>query len=102
MVLKDSCRTSKITLPNVVGPNSPFKPIEDPTTIPVSFIDFKVYNRWGMTVFYSEGKLPYWTGYNIHGGKPCAAGVYFWILHYEDLQGNRYEMNGFMELFEVH
>jgi hypothetical protein len=63
----------------------------------VLYIRFSVYNRWGVMVHASEGRLPKWDG-RAPGGLPCSDGVYFWNLEYMDAASNEYDLNGFVKL----
>lgn len=71
--------------PNGDGRNDFFKPI--PTHIKI--IDFKVYNRYGETVFQNSGTGQGWNG--SHKGVPCDMGVYFWQAVYDCYGKSRME-----------
>ena len=46
----------------------------------ITNIDFKVFNRWGETVFESEAILEAWDG--THKGEPAPSEVYIWYLSF--------------------
>ena len=103
--IERSCDTIPFTMPNIFTPNTDgindnFVPIEDPVTLKDYFIslDFIVYNRWGRAVYLSTDVLPLWNGKNIETGRPCSAGVYFWVIEYKDIYGKIERMNGFVQL----
>jgi len=109
VVLFDFCPKITITMPNVFTPNGDgfnesFVPMET-VTESINFlmtnireINFKVLNRWGKVIYLSEGILPNWNGDNMDTGNICPNGTYYWILNYNDLSGERYELNGFVQL----
>lgn len=51
-----------------------------------------IYNRWGRQVFVSEDLYPVWDG--TSDGQQLAGGVYYWIMKYEDFEGNVYTAKG--------
>jgi gliding motility-associated-like protein len=71
--------------PNGDGKNDFFKPV----AAHVKVTDFKVYNRYGETVFQSSGTSMGWNG--IHRGIPCDMGVYFWQVVYDCYGKSRLE-----------
>ena len=46
----------------------------------ITDVDFKVFNRWGETVFESAAILDAWDG--THKGDPAPSEVYIWYVSY--------------------
>lgn len=65
--------------PNGDGHNDVFRV---PPLVPVSVRRFAVYNRQGAMVFYTENVAAGWDG--TFNGQPQPAGVYVWMIEYED------------------
>lgn len=63
--------------PNGDGRNDLFR---IPPSVPVSILQFSVYNRWGELVFSTSNSGAGWDG--RLGGKPQPAGVYVWMIEY--------------------
>ncbi len=69
----------------------------------------EIYNRWGQIVFESEdyqnnddvnpGSTTTWYGLN-RSGQPFAEGVYYYILTYEDVDGNTQQLKGHINLLK--
>jgi gliding motility-associated-like protein len=75
--------------PNGDGLNDFFKPL----AVGYSQINhFRVFNRWGQQVFYSEHLKEGWDGNYL--GQPCELGTYFWMLEITDRFGNKEERKG--------
>jgi gliding motility-associated-like protein len=49
------------------------------------FFDFRVYNRWGEELFYSQDANIGWNG--TYNGKKCPDGVYVFLLKLKDNNG---------------
>lgn len=86
-----------MALPNVFSPNG--DGVND-YFIPVRYKNIQatlitVYNRWGEEV-YSGDIREGWDGKNK--GKDCPDGVYFWLLHYIDLNWESVELKGVLTL----
>ncbi|MFT6717340.1 MAG: hypothetical protein ACJA0Q_001993, partial [Saprospiraceae bacterium] len=108
VLLGDSCSLITLTMPNIFTPNynninDDMRPIEMEWASPqmmmdnILYIRFYVYDRWGIMVHASEGKLPLWDG-RTPSGLPCSDGIYFWDLEYMDAAGAEYDLNGFVKL----
>ena len=63
--------------PNGDGRNDVFR---IPPSVPVSILQFAVYNRWGQLVFITSNSSAGWDG--RLDGKPQPTGVYVWIIEY--------------------
>ena len=109
--LKDSCSIITLTMPNIFTPNynninDYMRPIEMEWATPemimnnIKYIRYYVYDRWGVMVHASEGRLPKWDG-RSPSGLPCSDGVYFWNLEYSDASGGEYNLNGFVKLLRT-
>jgi hypothetical protein len=69
----------------------------------------EIYNRWGQLVFETEdyqnnddvnpGSTTTWYGLN-KSGQPFAEGVYYYILTYEDVDGNEKQLKGHINLLK--
>jgi len=69
----------------------------------------EIYNRWGQIVFETEdyqnnddvnpGSTTTWYGLN-RSGQPFAEGVYYYILTYEDVDGNTKQLKGHINLLK--
>jgi gliding motility-associated-like protein len=80
--------------PNGDGKNDLFR---IPPSVPVSVLQFSVYNRWGGLVFSTSNSSAGWDGRS--GNKLQPAGVYVWWIEYVDpLTKNRARKNGTVEL----
>jgi len=56
-------------------------------------INTMIYNRWGNLVFISDDINIKWDGKTNKGDK-VADGVYYWIINYTDIKGNKLNKNG--------
>ena len=107
--LGEFCKKTKLCFPDVITPNtdnlndnfvpcSNGKPITDDTypaiIANILFIDFEVYDRWGIKLFQSRGVLPTWDG--TYQGNSVPAGTYFWIVSYTDSSKEIYEQSGYV------
>jgi gliding motility-associated-like protein len=87
-----------IDIPNVFTPNN--DGVNDVIWLQgtnLELIKMTVYNRWGLSVFSSEGRQFSWSGKNT-GGSDCEPGTYYYVIemNYED--GNVSEQTGFFTL----
>lgn len=69
--------------PNGDGQNDVFTLTSDAFLGPCSTMD--VMNRWGESVFVSQGNNITWDGRNF-SGEPCTAGTYFYVVNVKDLE----------------
>ena len=59
-------------------------------------LNYTVRGEWrGLLALFAL--MPY-HGKNIETGRPCSAGVYFWVIEYKDIYGKIERMNGFVQL----
>ena len=63
----------------------------------VDNISMTVYNRWGHSVWASEGRQFYWTG-KTTGGVECEPGTYYYVVQMEYKDGKVSEQTGFFTL----
>ena len=108
ITIHEYCRLVDLTLPNIFTPdgdgiNDDFIPFElewedlDYMMANLTYIKFRVYNRWGKMVFFSSGVVPRWDGFNTKGAK-SPHGTYFWIVEYGDIHDRSFQNNGFVRL----
>ena len=108
ITIHEYCRLVDLTLPNIFTPdgdgiNDDFIPFElewedlDYMMANLTYINFRVYNRWGKMVFFSSGVVPRWDGFNTKGAK-SPHGTYFWIVEYGDIHDRSFQNNGFVRL----
>ncbi len=78
--------------PNGDGTNDTWQLLGEATT--AQFLDFKleVYNRWGSLVLTSYDAAYQWHGNYLEDD--LADGVYFWLVWYTDICGNKAERHG--------
>lgn len=70
-------------LPNVFTPNGDLANDLYHPLLPIKFVDsvdFKVYNRWGETVFETNDPMLNWNGTDKKSGKKLNDGVYFYTI----------------------
>ena len=84
--------------PNEDGRNDTFKILLPPGSV---LKEFAVYNRWGNVIKNTEA-LPHqsvilWDG-RTTAGEACPAGVYYYVLHYQDPEGSVQKRNGYITL----
>ncbi len=110
--LTEFCEDIVLCFPNVItvnndGLNDHFKPCADNYQSiddgnyqfyinNITFIDFQMYDRWGVRVFQSKNVLPEWDG--TYNGSPASAGVYYWLVRYKDSAKKDYEVSGWVQL----
>ena len=86
-------------IPNVFTPNGDINEywrITLPTGAKLK--ELEVYNRWGNSVFISEGTIKPWFG-RTSSGESCSEGVYFYVIKYTDARGEEQKKNGYISLF---
>jgi len=79
-ILQDECSPVVFPTaftPNADGVNDIFRP--DPSSKATNFT-FKIFDRWGSQIFYSEGITNGWDG--TVKGKPAPVSTYFWLASY--------------------
>lgn len=70
--------------PDNDGLNETFGPIGE--CLAVDY-DFKIFNRWGQLVFYTDRFSDHWDG-NVKG-RPAPSDLYFWVVTYWRIKGDR-------------
>jgi len=87
-----------IDIPNVFTPNEDGQ--NDQVWLEgtdINNINMTIFNRWGHSVYTSQGRKFLWDGKNSSGGD-CEAGTYYYIIQMEHKDGNISEQTGFMTL----
>jgi gliding motility-associated-like protein len=90
-------------IPNVFTPNG--DAINDrfePYTFAITGANFRIFNRWGLSVHSFEGPLLPgvqwgWDG-NINGGAQAAAGTYYYMVNLTGTDGKTHSLNGAVTL----
>jgi gliding motility-associated-like protein len=90
--------------PNEDGINDLFVPFElsyedeDYLRARLEHITFKVYNRWGISIYsISKEVIPKWNGYT-NKGYQATSGTYYGVLEYKMIDSEVIRNNGFVEL----
>jgi gliding motility-associated-like protein len=81
--------------PNGDGLNDKFKIIGLPVDNITEF-NFQIYNRWGQLIFSTTNIRDAWDG--TYKGGECAAGVYVWVIYYEDNKKQKVTNKGIVTL----
>ncbi len=89
-------RVEGCIIPNAFSPNG--DGINDVFEIPCAEgrVNFRVYNRWGIEVYYSEDYLSNWDGQYKTG--PLPDGTYYYVLMYKKSNGEEVNKAGFITL----
>lgn len=92
--------TPIIEMPNVFTPNSDGS---NDLFLPIKFefiIENKImiFNRWGRLLYESNDVLSGWDG--TYNDRDCSDGVYFWILYYTGIKGEKGSLHGTVTLFK--
>mgnify|MGYP001430604938 len=87
-----------IKMPSVFTPNNDYK---NDLFIPITYdcitnSVLKIYNRWGVEVYYSQFIEKGWNG--KHFSEDCPEGVYFWVVEFETNTGNHKNVSGSINL----
>ena len=104
LTVKTDCDVKKqLEIPNVFTPNEDGRNDTFKINLPVGSIlkEFNVYNRWGNVVHSTEPHgqtVLLWDG-RTTAGEACSAGVYYYVLQYQDADGGLQKHNGFISLF---
>lgn len=85
-----------VDIPNVFTPNGDsrndvFLPV---SRVPVSILEFKIWNRWGQLVYDDSGSQAGWDGFQ--DGTPAPSDVYIYFIRYEitGAEGKQYSEKG--------
>jgi len=62
------------------------------------YFDFRIYDRWGKELFYTDDILIGWDGRDRNTGKEIKPGVYSYQIYYEDYRGRRQKKLGRISL----
>ena len=87
-----------IDIPNVFTPNN--DGVNDVIWLQgtdLNNISMTIYNRWGHSVYASEGRQFSWSG-KTSAGADCEAGTYYYVIQMEYKDGNVSEQTGFFTL----
>ena len=84
--------------PNGDGINDVFKPIGRQVEN-AEYFEFKIHNRWGEQVYFSNDNEAGWNGINKRG-KKVSAGVYVWNLELQSKISGRQSYNGWVKLIK--
>ena len=87
-----------IKMPSVFTPNNDYK---NDLFIPINYdcitnSVLKIYNRWGVQVYYSQSIEKGWNG--KHFSEDCPEGVYFWVVEFQTNTGNHKSASGSVNL----
>ena len=87
-----------IKMPSVFTPNNDYK---NDLFIPINYdcitnSVLKIYNRWGVQVYYSQSIEKGWNG--KHFSEDCPEGVYLWVVELETNTGNHKSVSGSINL----
>ena len=87
-----------IVMPTVFTPNNDYK---NDLFIPINYdcitnSVIKIYNRWGVQVYYSQSIEKGWNG--KHFSEDCPEGVYFWVVEFQTNTGNHKSVSGSVNL----
>ena len=94
----NSLSCEHIEMPNVFTPNNDFK---NDLFIPISYecifnSSLKIYNRWGLEIYYSQAIEKGWDG--KYFSEDCPEGVYFWVVEFQTNTGNHKSVSGSVNL----
>ncbi len=95
----DSLTTaSSLIIPNVFTPNSDLvNDVFKITTTNISYLNCKIYDRWGGKVYEMVADYDSWDGRNSTG-QACKDGVYYYVLKANGSDGKSYAKTGFVQL----
>jgi gliding motility-associated-like protein len=83
--------------PNVFSPNNDgVNDLFDIGNPVFDLFEIRIYDRWGMEVFYTNNPAFKWDG--KYNNKECPDGVFYWIVHYMDCTGTEAEKTGFVHV----
>ena len=92
-IVAEGCSTI-LNMPNIFTPNAdPYNKVFQPVKYEmVRDFEIQIFNRWGEAVYESTDINSGWDG--IKNGVEYPEGVYFWIIHYKDVDGVGHEQSG--------
>ena len=87
-----------IKMPSIFTPNNDYN---NDLFIPISHgcifnSTIKIYNRWGLEIYYSQSIEKGWNG--KHLSEDCPEGVYFWVVEFQTNSGNHESVSGSVNL----
>jgi gliding motility-associated-like protein len=62
----------------------------------VTSLNILIFNRWGESIFQSNNLNFAWDGQ--YQSQKCPTGVYFWVVQYIDINGNKHDLSGTVTL----
>jgi gliding motility-associated-like protein len=88
-----------LVIPNVFTPNDDgFNDLFIVDVIKnITSINILIFNRWGENIFQSNNLNFAWDG-QLKNQK-CPEGVYFWVVQYVDINGDKHDLSGTVTLF---
>ncbi len=95
----DACSNNcKISVPNAFTPNNDTQNdvFKFNAECYMDKVEFTVFNRWGEILYKSNGSSPGWDG--KYKNTICPDGTYFYIISYNDIAGERKQLNGVITL----
>ena len=110
ITVSNYCEDTQLEWPNVIttngdGKNDVFKAkgIDDSNSekfiANLTFINFQVYDRWGVLVFGSQDDvLPNWDG--KYQGLAVPSGTYYYIIRYRNTANKNYEVLGYITVLQ--
>jgi len=105
LTVNADCDVKKqVEIPNVFTPNEDRINDTFRVQLPVGSVlkEFNIYNRWGNLVHSTEPHgqtVLLWDGHTT-AGEACSAGVYYYVLQYQDADGGAQKHNGFISLIK--
>jgi gliding motility-associated-like protein len=89
---------SSIRVPNIFTPNNDkLNDVFQISTMNITYLNCRIYDRWGGKVYELVSDYDSWDGRN-NTGQTCADGVYFYILKAIGSDGKSYSKTGFIQL----
>lgn len=86
---------SEVALPNVITPNGDRlnERFEPKVFRNIEIFSLHIYNRLGKQIFYSDNRTDKWWD-----GDGYPAGVYFWSMHFEGVNGKKSSLKGWVQV----
>ena len=86
-----------VWIPNSFTPNSDN---DNDTWFPIvkniSFLEVRIFNRWGEEIFFSNDVNSTWNGY--YSNQLCQNGVYVYLVNWKTIEGRSYAKTGHIVL----
>ena len=91
------CPLPYVWIPNSFTPNSDN---DNDTWFPIvkniSFLEVRIFNRWGEEIFFSNDVNSSWNGY--YSNQLCQNGVYVYLVNWKTIEGRSYAKTGHIVL----